>query len=48
MLGSRGQRVLALTLPVLSATGGDTVVLTVANTQVDAQALTRRAAWLKA
>ena len=48
LLVSRDQRVLTLTLPVLSATGGDTVVLTVANTPVDAQALTRRAAWLKA
>jgi predicted metalloprotease with PDZ domain len=48
LLVCRDQRVLTLTLPVLPATGGETMALAMSNAPVDAQALARRAAWLKA
>ena len=48
VLVSRDQRVLTLTLPVLPKAGGETVALALGSATGDAQALTRRAVWLKA
>lgn len=48
LLVCRDQRILTLTLPVLAPSGGETVILAVGKDPVDAQAVTRRAQWLKA